>query len=196
MKWILLIPISYLIGCFSSAYLLGKIAQDIDIRNYGSGNAGTTNAMRVMGRKLGILTFIFDVLKGIIAVYIGRLLLGDIGGMIGGFFAVIGHNWPIFIGFRGGKGVATSLGVLMAMNLPSTILAVVFGVIVALISRYVSLGSMSFLSSYAIVYVLVTRDFNKGIFVLALALAALTIFRHKSNIQRIVAGNENKLGRW
>ncbi len=196
MKWILLIPISYLIGCFSSAYLLGKIAQDIDIRNYGSGNAGTTNAMRVMGRKLGILTFIFDVLKGIIAVYIGRLLLGDIGGMVGGFFAVIGHNWPIFIGFRGGKGVATSLGVLMVMNLPSTILAVVFGMVVAIISRYVSLGSMSFLSSYAIIYALITQDFNKGIFVLALALAALTIFRHKSNIQRIVAGNENKLGRW
>lgn len=196
MKWILLIPISYLIGCFSSAYLLGKIAQDIDIRNYGSGNAGTTNAMRVMGRKLGILTFIFDVLKGIIAVYIGRLLLGDIGGMVGGFFAVIGHNWPIFIGFRGGKGVATSLGVLMVMNLPSTILAVVFGMVVAIISRYVSLGSMSFLSSYAIIYALITQDFNKGIFVLALALAALTIFRHKSNIQRVVAGNENKLGRW
>ncbi|MEW8973359.1 MAG: glycerol-3-phosphate 1-O-acyltransferase PlsY [Tissierellaceae bacterium] len=196
MKWVLVIAISYLVGCFSSAYFIGKLARNIDIRGYGSGNAGTTNAMRVMGKKLGILTFILDVLKGIIAVYLGRLILGDIGGIVGGFFAVIGHDWPLFIGFRGGKGVATSLGVLLVMSWPSTIIAVIFGVVVALLSRFVSLGSMSFLSSYAIIYVLVDDNFNRQIFILALSLAILAIIRHRSNIQRIVAGNENKLGRW
>ncbi len=85
MKWALVIIISYLIGCFSSAYFIGKITKNIDIRGYGSGNAGTTNAMRVMGgKKLGIVTFVLDVFKGILAVYLGRLLLGDTGGLVGG----------------------------------------------------------------------------------------------------------------
>ena len=196
MKWALVIIISYLIGCFSSAYFIGKITKNIDIRGYGSGNAGTTNAMRVMGKKLGIVTFVLDVFKGILAVYLGRLLLGDTGGLVGGFFAVMGHNWPIFLGFKGGKGVATSLGILLTIHWPSTIIAVILGVIVALISRYVSLGSMCFLSSFPIVYGLVTKNFDKGIFILSLLLAILAIIRHKSNIQRLMAGNENKLGRW
>lgn len=194
MRQLLTIIISYLIGSFSSAYFIGKFAKDIDIRSHGSGNSGTTNALRVMGKKLGVLTFVFDFGKGILAVFIGRWLMGDIGALIGGFAAVIGHNWPIFIGLKGGKGVATSLGVLLILHWPSTIIAVMVGVIVGLTTRYVSLGSMCFLSSFPIVYILISKSFQRGYFILALLLAILAIIRHKSNIERLIAGNENKLG--
>lgn len=195
MKLLLTIILTYLIGSFSSAYIIGKVARDIDIRSHGSGNSGTTNALRVMGKKFGALTFIFDFGKGILAAYIGRLILGDIGILVGGFSAVIGHNWPIFIGLRGGKGVATSLGVLLFLHWPSTIIAVSIGLVIGLTTRYVSLGSMCFLSSFPIVYAIVSKSFRKEYFILALLLAILAVIRHKSNIQRLIAGNENKLGR-
>lgn len=196
MKILLTIILSYLIGSFSSAYFIGKIARDIDIRSHGSGNSGTTNAMRVMGKKLGILTFIFDFGKGVLALLVGRFIMGDIGALIGGFAAVIGHNWPIFIGLKGGKGVATSLGVLLMLHWPSTIIAVLIGVIVGLTTRYVSLGSMCFLSSFPIIYAIISKSFQREYFILALLLAVLAIIRHRSNIQRLKAGTENRIGRW
>lgn len=196
MRLLLTIILSYLIGSFSSAYFIGKIARDIDIRSHGSGNSGTTNAMRVMGKKLGVLTFIFDLGKGILAVYIGGLIMGDIGALIGGLGAVIGHNWPIFIGLKGGKGVATSLAVLLMLHWPSTVIAVLIGVIVGLTTRYVSLGSMCFLSSFPIVYAIISKSFQKEYFILALLLAILAIISHRSNIKRLIAGNENRIGRW
>src|SRR5690554_4139407 len=116
MKVVLTVTVSYLLGCFSSAYFLGKMAKNIDIREYGSGNAGATNALRVMGKKIGALTFILDILKGIIAVIIGNKLLGLDGKLLAGIFVVLGHNFPVFLNFKGGKGVATSLGVLMMVN--------------------------------------------------------------------------------
>lgn len=196
MKLLLTIILSYLIGSFSSAYYIGKIARDLDIRSHGSGNSGTTNAMRVMGKKLGALTFIFDFGKGILAVFIGGLLMGDRGALIAGLGAVVGHNWPLLMGFKGGKGVATSLGVLLILHWPSTIIAVSIGLAIALTTRYVSLGSMSFLTSYPIIYGLITNSFKREYLILAIFLALLAIFRHRSNIGRLLAGNENKLGRW
>lgn len=195
MKFIITILTGYLIGCFSSAYFVGKISKGIDIRLHGSGNAGATNALRVMGLRLGAITFLLDALKGIVAVIIGRLIMGYNGALICGFLAVVGHNWPVFLQFKGGKGVATSIGVLASLHLPSALLAAPVAIILILITKYVSLGSLVFLASVPITYALTAGDFKKQYFVLALLLALLSIIRHKKNIERLLAGNENKIGR-
>ena len=195
MKIILSIIIGYLIGCFSSAYFVGKMSKGIDIRLHGSGNAGATNALRVMGLKLGALTFFLDAIKGIIAVIIGRFIMGYNGGLICGFFAVIGHNWPIFLQFNGGKGVATSIGVLTSLHFFSALASAPLAIVIIFITRFVSLGSMVYLISVPITYTLVASDFRKEHFLVALLLALLSIYRHKSNIERLLTGTENKIGR-
>lgn len=195
MRIFLTLLLAYGIGSFSSAYFIGRVFKNIDIRKYGSGNAGATNAIRVMGNKLGIVTFLLDVLKGIIVVLVSRAILGDIGGYIGGFAAVIGHNWPIFIGFKGGKGVATSLGVIFILHWPTAIICLLLGMVIFLITRYVSLGSILFLSSTPIVNAIITKEFNKMFFITTLFLALLAIYRHKANFQRLFNGTENKFGR-
>ncbi len=195
MKFIITILIGYSIGCFSSAYFVGRISKGIDIRLHGSGNAGATNALRVMGPRLGAITFLLDALKGIVAVIVGRLIMGYNGALICAFFTVLGHNWPVFLQFKGGKGVATSIGVLASLHLPSALLAAPIAIILILITRYVSLGSLVFLVSVPITYALSASEFKKQYFVLALLLALLSIIRHKKNIERILAGNENKIGR-
>ena len=195
MKFLLTILIGYLIGCFSSAYFVGKMSKGIDIRLHGSGNAGATNALRVMGLKLGAITFLLDALKGIVAVIIGRFIMGYNGGLICSFFAVIGHNWPVFLQFKGGKGVATSIGVLASLHLPSALLAAPVAIILILVTKYVSLGSIIFLSSVPITYALISGDFRRQYFLLTVLLAILSIYRHRGNIQRLLAGNENKIGR-
>lgn len=192
-KILLTIILTYLIGSFSSAYIIGKFAKGIDIRNHGSGNSGATNALRVMGKQMGLLTFLFDFGKGIISLLIGRALLGDLGGLLAGISVVVGHNWPIFIGWKGGKGVAASLGVLLIIHWPSTLIAVLIGLIIGLSTRYVSLGSMCFLSSFPIIYFLISNSFYKEYLLLAIFLAVMAIIRHKSNIRRLINGNENKL---
>lgn len=195
MKTFIVILLSYLIGSFSSAFFIGKAFLKIDIREFGSGNAGATNAIRVMGKKLGIATFILDVFKGMLAVLIAKAILGSNGGYIGGVFAVIGHNWPILIGFKGGKGVATSLGVILMFHWPTAIICVLLGMIVSLITRFVSLGSIVFLTSAPIVNAIIAPNFNKQFFITTLILAFLAIYRHKANFQRIASGTENKFGR-
>ena len=195
MKTFIVILISYLIGSFSSAFFIGKIFMKIDIREFGSGNAGATNAIRVMGKKLGFSTFILDVFKGILAVLISRAILGDNGGYIGGIFAVLGHNWPLFIGFKGGKGVATSLGVILIFHPLTAIVCVLLGMTTTLITRFVSLGSIVFLVLTPIVNAIITEEFNKQFFITTLLLALLAIYRHKANFKRIASGTENKIGR-
>ncbi|MBC8590433.1 glycerol-3-phosphate 1-O-acyltransferase PlsY [Wansuia hejianensis] len=194
MKIVLTILLSYIIGCFSSAYIIGKSFKCIDIRKHGSGNSGATNALRVMGLKLGALTFILDVLKGIVAVYLGKIIMGDNGAYIAGFFVVIGHNWPVFISFKGGKGVATSLGVLLILYWPIVIVSGIIGLALVLFTKYVSLGSITFLGTAPLTYLLISKSFDKRLFILAICFALLTIERHKSNIKRLKEGTENKLG--
>lgn len=196
MRLLLIIMVSYLIGSFSSAYFIGKVFKNIDIRGHGSGNVGATNALRVMGKTLGILTFLFDIIKGIIAVIIGKSILGFNGGLIGGMFAVVGHNWPVFIGFKGGKGVATSLGALLMLNWIPVVIATILGMIVALVTRYVSLGSISFLTLQPFIYIMIGKSINWNFLIFSVILALLAIIRHRSNIRRLKEGTENKIGRW
>lgn len=196
---VLVALIGYLIGCFSSAYLVGKLFSSIDIREHGSGNSGATNALRVLGLRVGALTFTLDVLKGIISSYIGYRIYGQTGLLIGGLFAVIGHNWPVFLDFKGGKGVATSLGVYLMVNPLVLLASILVGIVTIATSRYVSLGSMLILSSYPLLYFLLKDslgyELDMASLSLAITLALMTLFRHKSNIERIIAGEENKLGR-
>lgn len=193
MKYILVILISYTIGCFSSAYIIGKLFENIDIRDYGSGNVGATNALRVMGAKLGAFTFVLDILKGIVAVLLGNYLLGDIGALLGGLFAVVGHDWPIFIGFKGGKGIATSIGSLLVLYGPIIFIPIAITLIIIAISKYVSLGSISFLILTPITYLILGRPFQKEYLLISIVLAVIGIIRHKENIKRLIKNEENKL---
>ena len=193
MKYILVILISYTIGCFSSAYIIGKLFENIDIRDYGSGNVGATNALRVMGAKLGAFTFVLDILKGIVAVLLGNYLLGDIGALLGGLFAVVGHDWPIFIGFKGGKGIATSIGSLLVLYGPIIFIPIAITLIIIAISKYVSLGSISFLILTPITYLILGRPFQKGYLLISVVLAVIGIIRHKENIKRLIKNEENRL---
>jgi len=185
---------SYLIGSFSSAYVLGKVFLKKDIRNYGSGNAGTTNAVRVFGKKIGAITFILDMLKGVLAVYIGGRLLGYEGKIIAGIFAVIGHNWPIFFKFKGGRGIATSFGVLISLYWPIAILSFIFFIVVVAITRYVSLGSILCAILVPILGILIKKPFDRLYVIATVILAIMAIFRHRDNIRRLMQGQEFKIG--
>ena len=194
--------IGYVIGCISFGYLAGKIFKGKDIREEGSGNAGTANAIRNYGWAIGLFTFVGDVAKGAAAAWIGFLLIPDMGMLggtpvpvgvcIGGLAAVLGHIWPVFLKFRGGKGVATSLGVfLVMMPLHS---AIVLGVCIIIIAstRTVSIGS---LIGTALVVVASFLFFWGDIVnhLTCIILMILVFYSHRMNIKRLAEGKENQL---
>lgn len=191
---VLVCVLSYLIGCFSSAYLIGKIFLKIDIRGHGSGNSGATNALRVMGKKFGVVTFMLDFIKGILAVLLGYLILGTLGSLYAGLFVIIGHNWPFYLNFKGGKGVSTTIGVLAVLNFPVALISVIIGVFIAAISKFVSLGSITFFIIVPIITILRDGLASVQFLVLTIILGIIGIYRHKANIQRIFNGTENKIG--
>ena len=192
MKYILIGIISYFIGNISFAYILGKIFGKKDVRDYGSGSAGATNALRVFGKKIGAMVFLGDVLKGIIAVTIGRMFAGQTGAYIAGALVIIGHNWPVLLNFKGGKGVATTIGVMVFVNFFLTSVCVVIGVLIIIFTRTVSLGSIFGMASAPIVAVLFARPFDGELLVFCLFIAGMSIYRHKDNIKRLKNGSENK----
>ena len=186
--------VSYFIGNFCSAYILGKIFKKEDIRESGSKNAGATNALRVFGIKIGIFAFILDVLKGILAVYIGNRLLGYNGMLIAAIFVVVGHNYPVFLRFKGGKGMATSIGVMLSLHWPTALVCIIIGVLVIAKTRYVSLGSITAAALVPIVGCIMNRPFNKEYFITTLILAIMAVYRHRANIKRLINKEEFKIG--
>lgn len=193
LKWAVTIIAGYLLGSISSGLLVAKAAGGPNLREVGSGNTGTTNVIRTMGKKAGYITFLFDFLKAILGCLVGQLLLGHEGAMVGGFFAVIGHNWPVFFGFKGGKGVCSSMAIaLFCFPLP-TLICYVVGFAVMFATKYVSAGSLSGVLFFCI-EVIVLYHSSALTIVWALLLAALMTWRHKANIQRILNGTENKIG--
>lgn len=185
--------LSYLIGSISGSFLLGKLLMGVDVRTMGSGNAGTTNAMRTMGKKIGILTFIIDLIKGVVVLYLFQNRVPENYILMLLLFCVIGHNFPFYMNFKGGKGIATTFGGLFFLHPLLTAIGGLIGLIVALLSKYVSLGSLFFLVSTCAMFILVGNA--KGIeIVFLLLLTFLGIWRHRSNIERLMLGNENKLG--
>lgn len=188
------IIIGYLFGCINFAYIIGRFHDHIDIRNYGSGNSGTTNAIRVMGWKLGALTFFGDFLKAIVAYVIVAIIFdSQIAAIYAGFGVVIGHNWPVFLKFKGGKGIASTVGLIFAVDYRAGLIVAIVMALVIYITRYVSVGSLLMAVSMPIIFY-ITKDGNLEFLVIGLILMGIAIARHSGNIKRLIKGNENKLG--
>jgi glycerol-3-phosphate acyltransferase PlsY len=208
-----IIILSYLIGSIPTSIIVSKAVKGIDIREHGSGNAGGTNVMRVLGWKHGLLVILLDVFKGVLAVVVvARLHYGNIPfqnitpfddftfiQIIAGISAVVGHIWTVFAGFKGGKGIATALGMLLMIITVDMLIAVGVFVIVVTISRYVSLGSLMGTITAPLSLIIRENIFNVDIpgyntilpFIIAVSL--LVIYTHRKNVVRILNGSENKL---
>lgn len=193
MNYILTLLISYFVGTISGSYIIGNLFLNKDIRKYGSGNAGTTNAMRVLGKKAGVLTFLIDFLKGALVTLIIRRIFGDEFVPLAILGAVIGHDFPFYMKFKGGKGVATTLGALALFNFPLTIICYVVWVLGTALTKMVSVGSILFFVSIIIVYSFMSNLVMSNILIIDI-IALIGIIRHNDNIKRIIAGNENKIG--
>jgi len=212
---------AYLLGSIPFGFLAAK-AKGIDIRSAGSGNIGATNAMRVLGKPVGIFVLVMDALKGFLAciygvlvyqhfgsppsIHVGTDIIADIiaachqifhhienYGIIAGIFAVLGHNYPCWLKFKGGKGIATTGGVYLALSPLSVLIALIVFILAVLITRYVSVGSIS--AAVALpVSVWILPPHNLLLSIVTTALGFMAIYKHKSNIQRLMAGTENRLG--
>ena len=183
---------AYLLGCLVFSYIIGQVILKRDIRKYGSGNAGTANMMRNFGKKLGILTFVGDCLKGVAAVLLGRLIGGELGMYISAIFVVVGHNWPVFLRFKGGKGIAATLGVFLVLTpIPAAVIFVVV-MIVILLTKIVAIGSLTGIVMI-IPVAFVFYPNNVYLHITTIILAAFAIFLHRENIKRLFTKKENKL---
>jgi acyl phosphate:glycerol-3-phosphate acyltransferase len=190
-KEIILVVCSYLIGSIPTGLLLAKAFGGVDIRSAGSGNIGATNVYRTMGRKVGLLTLLGDCMKGVIPVVAAKSLGLPVAWVaLVGLFAFLGHVYTIFLGFKGGKGVATALGVFLAASPWAVLVVLVIFSLVLYKWRYVSLASIT---AAALMPSLVALLYKQPAMVgMTLVIAALVIFKHRENIQRLKAGTENK----
>ncbi len=189
--------VSYLLGSINFSILISKLAFHDDIRKYGSQNAGSTNMNRVYGSKIAILTLIGDIGKGVVAVLIARVLLGDNAAALCGFCCMLGHCFPIYYRFRGGKGVATAGGVILALEPLSGVLTLVIFAIVTLGMHYVSLGSIMAGLFYPVLLNSISKILTQSaptalMTISAIAMATLLVTRHHTNIKRLLSGTENK----
>ena len=195
--YLLVVVIFYFMGTVSCAYLISKYIFSKDIRQYGSKNPGTTNMLRTFGKKAGAVTLVGDYLKGTIAVLISSFLakkLGadpDLARYISALAVVCGHNWSVFMRFRGGKGVATSYGAMLAISPLMTLASMVFYIIILLVTRYVSIASMLGVCLFPIL-MLMTDDMS-GLW-LGILLSVSVVYKHRENIRKLLNGRENRLG--
>lgn len=191
---IVAIIVCYLLGSISFSVLLAKLLKGIDIRQHGSGNAGATNTLRVLGTGPAIVVLALDVLKGIAAVWIGRWLGGDNEWMPGlcGIAAIAGHNWPVYFRFRGGKGIATAIGVQASLCFLPALYAGIIAILSIVFTRYVSLGSLIFVLLTPLF--LIAMNYPWPVFWTSTIICIFAFWRHRSNIVKIVQGRENKLG--
>ncbi|NGQ94591.1 glycerol-3-phosphate 1-O-acyltransferase PlsY [Brevibacillus sp. SYP-B805] len=194
MEFVLSAAISYLIGSISFSYLIAKKLAGIDIRAHGSGNAGATNTLRVLGKGPAIVVLVLDMLKGMAAMQIAWYLSGGstVAVAFAGIFAIIGHNWPVFFQFRGGKGIATTLGVALMLSWKAFVVSGILCLLVILVTRYVSLGSLVFVTALPVTLWIFTGD--AALFGVSLFVTLLGYVRHYSNIRNLLAGKERKLG--
>lgn len=193
MNFALTLIIGYLLGSISCGVLISRAAGHTDIRKQGSGNSGTTNVLRVMGKKLALLTLAGDMLKGIVAVFIGKALVGGVTGeILGALAAILGHNFPVFFGFKGGKGIATSFGCLLIVFPLQTLSAFGVFLLLFLVTHYVSVGSLGAAVTLPI-FVIRTTPYDPVIWISVAFIGLLAIARHAKNIQRLMHHTENKI---
>ena len=203
--YIIVAILAYAIGSVNFSVLISRKMAGFDVREKGSGNAGTTNVLRAVGVKAAIITLVCDILKGVFAVLLS-FLIGNISQtsdralliQIAGIFVVVGHTFPIFFEFRGGKGIATALGVLLITNWRIGLICLVFAVILIAITRMVSVGSMSAAILFPVLTLFIGDNFIVAqggfkYFIYSLILAGFVIFNHRENIKRIMNGTENKI---
>ena len=197
---ILVILASYLLGSIPTSVWVGRVFYNKDIRDYGSGNAGASNTFRVLGKKAGIPVLIFDIFKGWAAVkliFFTNIYLPGTGDYINlqlalGVAALIGHIFPIYVGFKGGKGVATLFGAVIAIEPTTSIIAISIFIISLLITKYVSLSSMIAGFSFPILIIVVFKETNISLVIFSMVIAILLLFTHQKNIERLLAREESK----
>jgi len=177
LNMLLVVVIGYFLGSISSGVVLSKVIKKSDIRSQGSGNAGTTNMLRIHGKGMALITFLCDILKGVIAVYIGKAIVGgELGGVLGVLGAVLGHNYPIFFGFKGGKGIATSFGSLLFVYPIQALAAFTVFLILVYFTHYVSVGSI--VAAFTLpALVLLTTPFHPVIWTIMVFLGSMVIYR-------------------
>lgn len=202
--YILMAVIAYAIGSVNFSIILSKKIAGFDVREKGSGNAGTTNMLRSVGKGPAALTLVLDILKGIVAILIAKYLVGNIveginvaiSVQIAGFFVVLGHTFPMFFGFKGGKGVATALGVLLMSNPLIGVICLVFALAVMALTRMVSLGSIMAAVLFPVLTIFITENYvadGYNYIIFGIAMAVLVVFNHRANLKRIYNGTENRL---
>ena len=203
--YIIIAIIAYAIGSINFSVLISKKMAGFDVREKGSGNAGSTNMLRSVGKKAAALTLLCDILKGVVSILIA-LIVGKIIKnvdravlvQIAGILVVVGHTFPIFFEFKGGKGVATSLGVIMMINWKIGLICLVFALAIMAFSRMVSMGSVGAAILFPVLTLFINTNFivqasGMKYFIFSVILAAIVIFNHRANIRRIANGTENKL---
>ena len=208
-KYLAIAVVAYLLGAIPFGLIISKTIVDVDIRQHGSGNIGATNVFRTLGTKLGLITALLDLGKAALAVWLSMLIIGNDAFMVAGrdihvqfaqclaaIMVMVGHNWSVYIGFKGGKGVACFIGGLLVINWMVALVGLGVGIIVALTTRYVSLGSM--LASLCVLLAMVILALLAIVAPLyalyGLVAAGLIIYQHRTNITRLQAGTELKLG--
>lgn len=193
MQYILPVIICYLLGSVSFSFLIGKWYKKIDIRQYGSGNAGATNTLRVLGPGPALLVLALDIGKGVLAVWIGKWFAGDPMWIpvLCSLAVIAGHNWPVFFGFRGGKGIATTIGVLATLCFWPALVAGIIAILTIVFTRYVSLGSLLFVTLTPVA--LAVMEYPREIIWASFAIFLFAAWRHRSNVEKIVRGEENKI---
>ena len=206
--YIIVAIIAYLIGSINFSVLISKKMAGFDVREKGSGNAGTTNMLRSVGKKAAVITLVCDILKGVVSIVIA-IIVGNIAKnldrelllQIAGIAVVLGHTFPVFFGFKGGKGVATSLGVLLMSNWQIGLICLVFAVVLMALTRMVSLGSCAAAVLFPVLTLFINQHYTvltdgksgRVYFVYSVILAIIVLYNHRSNIKRILNGTENKL---
>jgi acyl phosphate:glycerol-3-phosphate acyltransferase len=192
---------AYLIGSIPSAVWIGKALYGVDVREYGSGNAGATNTFRVLGKRAGIPVLIMDIAKGYLALQIAQLFSDYLPGtqqyvnfkLALGIAALLGHIFPVFAGFRGGKGVATLLGILTGVHPVAALLCAIIFLLVLFTSNYVSLSSMIAGIAYPFIIMLVLNETIPTVNIFAMSVAILVLITHQKNIERLLKGKESKV---
>ena len=199
MNYLLCLLVGYVFGCLQTSYIIGKLIKKVDIRDFGSGNSGATNAIRVFGKKLGMFCLIMDALKGVAAISVARYCLDGttLLLLITGFGVILGHNYPFYMNFKGGKGIAASLGIFLAIDYRVFFLAGIPSLIFLAMTKYMSLASLS----YSLLLLLFMGVFYynqpQGILIIlsTAVFTALAFWRHKDNIKRLASGTERRIGK-
>ncbi|MBQ9960922.1 MAG: glycerol-3-phosphate 1-O-acyltransferase PlsY [Firmicutes bacterium] len=188
LKFVVLVAIAYFLGNISPSILLGK-AMGIDIKKEGSGNAGTTNALRVLGKKAAVITLVIDIGKGVVAVLLGTYIGSINVGYVCALAVFCGHIWPCFYSFKGGKGVATAFGALLAVNWLMALCTLLVVAVGLLLSRRMSVGSILGAAAFPVI----SHFMEPGFFLIGIAMAIIVIYKHKANINRLIKGEEPRM---